>query len=282
VSSWRISNDWDEFAFAALDYLAVEPEQNTLAITTLDGVISGRFRDPPPTFGWHRGGSSIDGAFLITPPHVLILVGDDQIGSDLGRRLRGDGFIVPGVNAVPDAANAFCSTYLQDGELAAELVERMLLYRLEDLVDPPISATGAGRLATGERFDLCLRWFEEMRAEVGGGVGGDLSDLVDRRIASRLVWLWETDGEPVSLAARSPDAAGVARIGPVYTPPHRRRRGFASAVTYVCARDALDRGSTSVVLFTDRANPTSNAIYQTIGFRPIGERAVMLFRPRTI
>ncbi|MDP9319178.1 MAG: hypothetical protein M3O94_08950, partial [Actinomycetota bacterium] len=60
---------------------------------------------------------------------------------------------------------------------------------------------------------------------------------------------------------------GVTRVGPVYTPPEHRRRGYGAAVTAACTRDALDHAE-DVVLFTDLANPTSNSIYQQIGYRP--------------
>lgn len=279
-AAWRCGGNWDEFAAVARDYLTVEPERNTLAITVLDTVISGRFRDPPPTFGWRRRASSVDGAFLMTPPHELIVVASPEVAASLGRRLRSDRFAVPGVNAEPDVAWAFCSTYLDESTGHAELQTHMLLYRLEELTEPPFRPKGVARAAKGGEFDLCLRWFTEMRAEAGGPVG-DQRDLVRVRISGGLVWLWESDDEVVSLASRAPDAAGVARIGPVYTPPRWRGRGFGSAVTHACAADALEQGASAVVLFTDLANPTSNAIYQAIGFRAIGERVVIGFRADT-
>jgi ribosomal protein S18 acetylase RimI-like enzyme len=273
---WQISDDWDEFSSVARPYLASEPERNTLPITVLDAVISGRFRVPPPTFGWHRSGSSIDGAALMTPPFELILATSPDQAAALGHQLRDDDFAVPGVNAEPDLADAFSSAYLEDSRATSVLKTQMLLYRLGRLVEPPSAADGAGRIANSGDFELCLNWFNEMRAEVEGTTG-DQSDLVHRRLDAGLVWLWEAAGEAVSLASRAPEAAGVARIGPVYTPPRSRRRGFASAVTHACARDALEQGASSVVLFTDLSNPTSNSIYQTIGFRPIGERVVLEF-----
>lgn len=277
-TAWHVGHDWNEFASVARSFLSAEPERNTLPITVLDAVIAGRFRDGPPTFGWHHDTSSIDGAFLVTPPFELIIAAASAGAAALGAQLRRDGFEVPGVNSERDVAAAFCSTYLADDAARAELQTHMLLYRLEQLIAPPIAVVGESRVASGADFHLCLDWFNEMRAEVGGGVTGDQSDFVHRRIEAGLVRLWKSDDEVVSLASRAPDTAGVARIGPVYTPPRSRRRGFASAVTHACARDALDGGARSVVLFTDLANPTSNAIYQTIGFRAIGERVVLRFR----
>lgn len=106
----------------------------------------------------------------------------------------------------------------------------------------------------------------------------DVESAVRDRVSSGLLWVWEgADGAPVSLAARNRTAAGVARVGPVYTPPEHRRRGYGTAVTAACTRDALDRGTDNVVLFTDLANPTSNAIYQQISFRPLCDHKFVSF-----
>jgi predicted GNAT family acetyltransferase len=90
--------------------------------------------------------------------------------------------------------------------------------------------------------------------------------------------LWEVDGVPVSMAGGSRAVAGVVRIVGVYTPAGWRRRGYAGAVTVAVSRAALAAGATGVVLFTDLTNPTSNALYQRLGYRPVQDRTVLLFR----
>jgi predicted GNAT family acetyltransferase len=80
-----------------------------------------------------------------------------------------------------------------------------------------------------------------------------------------------------AIAARNRTAAGVARVAPVYTPPEQRRHGYGTAVTAACTRDALGQDAEHVVLFTDLANPTSNAIYQQIGYRPVRDQQVIHF-----
>jgi predicted GNAT family acetyltransferase len=73
----------------------------------------------------------------------------------------------------------------------------------------------------------------------------------------------------------------MARVGPVYTPPALRRRGYAGAATAAASQAALDAGARVVVLYTDLANPTSNALYQRLGHRPVEDRVVMSFAPAT-
>ncbi|MFE3618143.1 GNAT family N-acetyltransferase, partial [Streptomyces anulatus] len=75
-------------------------------------------------------------------------------------------------------------------------------------------------------------------------------------------------GQPVTLVARQAAVLGWARTGPVYTPPRFRGNGFASALTATVAGRIRAEGA-DACLFTDLANPTSNKIYQRIGFEPV-------------
>jgi predicted GNAT family acetyltransferase len=68
-----------------------------------------------------------------------------------------------------------------------------------------------------------------------------------------------------------------SRIGPVYTPPDLRRRGYASAVVAAASQAQLDAGARFCFLFTDLANPTSNRIYQAIGYEPVRDVEVYTF-----
>jgi predicted GNAT family acetyltransferase len=89
--------------------------------------------------------------------------------------------------------------------------------------------------------------------------------------------LWEVDGVPVATASRTPTVAAMARIALVYTAPEHRGRGYGGAVTAAATRAARDAGAAEVVLFTDLANPTSNALYPRLGYRPVGDRLVLSF-----
>jgi hypothetical protein len=59
------------------------------------------------------------------------------------------------------------------------------------------------------------------------------------------------------------------RIGPVYTPPEHRRRGYGSAVTAAVSARHLSAGRRFCFLYTDLENSTSNKIYVDIGYEPV-------------
>lgn len=85
---------------------------------------------------------------------------------------------------------------------------------------------------------------------------------------------------PVSLAGVTRQVVGMIRVGPVYTPPGFRGHGYASAVTAAASQRAREAGAKEVLLYTDLANPTSNSIYQQIGYRPVEDRVVLAFSVR--
>ena len=102
-----------------------------------------------------------------------------------------------------------------------------------------------------------------------------LADAVGR-IATGCLWLWEDGGEPVSMVYASPAHGGVSRISLVYTPSRLRRRGYASACVAAASAIQTDLGH-RCMLFTDLANPTSNDIYQAVGYRRCGDAVQVCF-----
>ena len=91
------------------------------------------------------------------------------------------------------------------------------------------------------------------------------------------ICLWDHEGDVVSLAAFGGETPNGMRIGPVYTPPERRRRGYASAITAALSEQLLASGRRFCFLYTDLANPTSNRIYRAIGYEHVCDSAEIVF-----
>ncbi|TDC75379.1 GNAT family N-acetyltransferase, partial [Streptomyces hainanensis] len=152
------------------------------------------------------------------------------------------------------------------------------LYRLAALRPPQVPPPGRSRAATPEDRALLIDWTDGFLHDVGdaGASPQAVAALVDDRLAHRGVDIWTApDGAPVAMAHLTRLVAGQARVANVYTPPEHRGHGYASALTAAVSRRALDAGAGEVVLFTDLANPTSNAIYQRIGYRPVLDRVAL-------
>jgi predicted GNAT family acetyltransferase len=98
------------------------------------------------------------------------------------------------------------------------------------------------------------------RSEPGEGVRN--------RIAQEQLYVWDHDG-PVSMAAWTGKTPTGVRIAYVYTPPSLRGKGYATANVAHLTKLMLERGNAFCCLYTDLANPTSNAIYARIGYRGV-------------
>ena len=81
-------------------------------------------------------------------------------------------------------------------------------------------------------------------------------------------WILLRDSEPVSLSgfnARLPD---MVQIGPVWTPPEHRNRGYARTLVAMTLQKAKQCGVKKSILFTD--NPAAAKAYEAVGFQQIG------------
>jgi uncharacterized protein len=125
-------------------------------------------------------------------------------------------------------------------------------------------------LATPKERVLLLDWFRAFANEIGEVVRVNPEEFVDGGIQRGSIYLWvDGGGRPVSWAGGSQVLPTFARVGPVYTPPEFRRRGYASACVAKLSQRLLDQGCQQCFLFTDQANPTSNHIYRLIGYQPV-------------
>ena len=179
-----------------------------------------------------------------------------------------------GVTASPELALLFTDLWQQHTGHQCVRWEQQRIYQLE-VVKPVSGIPGSLRPASRRDSALLVSWMGAFFAE---GLQRPLSvstaeDWVERlfRDSRREMYFWEVDGVPVSQVGCTGRTPHGRRVGPVYTPPELRSRGYASAATAALSQLLLDRGCRYCFLFTDLANPTSNHIYQQIGYQPIAD-----------
>jgi GNAT superfamily N-acetyltransferase len=197
----------------------------------------------------------------------------------LARDLATAGHGVTGVNAGQETAAAFTAAWRDRTGDAVAVRRRMRLFRLAQLVPPAPGPGGNARLATGTDQDLLAEWFGAFALEVGDDPAHDHRAEVGKRLGYGGITVWEAGGAPVCVAGLTRAVGGMARVGPVYTPPALRGRGYAGAATAAVSQAALDAGVREVVLYTDLANPVSNALYERLGYRAVEDRVVLAFAP---
>jgi RimJ/RimL family protein N-acetyltransferase len=198
----------------------------------------------------------------------------------LAGRLAALGLTLPYVSADHGTATAFAEAWQRHTGAVPTLGKRIRLYRLGTLTPPEPRPEGAGRAAGERDHEHVVRWCGEFCEAVGEAPAVDAGSWPGSRFADKRFTYWETpDGTPVSMAGSTAMVGGMVRVDPVYTPARLRGHGYAAAVTVEVSRAALAAGATDVVLFADPANPTSNALYQRIGYVPLTEWAVYDFAP---
>lgn len=279
----RRYQDPDEFRAAVSDLLGADPVRHTLALTVMNRFLTDEPQPQPLVpvmLSLHRGGELV-GATLRTPPWPLIasaLPLDAML--PLAEVLAEIDPGLPGVNGPRDRAEPFATAWAATTGAGVREAMAGRLYELGDLT-PPVTE-GHCRFATEEDLPLLVTWRIDFQLEAIGRERqpGDSESLLRRAMAvGDGMPLWEVDGKVVAWANASAPIDNMCRIGPVYTPPEHRGHGYGSAVTAAASQWALDAGAEHVLLFTDLANPTSNSIYQKIGYRRVYDSTELEFTP---
>ena len=262
---WHLTDDIDDFLPVAGAFLRSRPALHTMPLTTLTKVPTGLLLGRLEEAGAVR-------AICYRRPSSdrLTLTSVSPARADaLAAHLAGLGRTFGGVTAEHDTATAFAAAWQRHTGAAAVPGVRVRLYRLGTLTSPGPLPAGRGRLLGEPDRAQIIRWCADFATAVGETPA---ATWADSRYADKHFTFWETtDGTPVSIAGATSMIGGMIRVDPVYTPAHLRGRGYAGAVTVEVSRAALAAGATDVVLFTNPANPTSNALYQRIGYVPIAD-----------
>ncbi|HEX8303417.1 MAG TPA: GNAT family N-acetyltransferase [Jatrophihabitans sp.] len=277
---WSFTDDPHRYAEHVLDLLTARPDVHTVPLTVLETLRAGqRFSDVAPLFGWYGAAGEITGAISMTPPYGVLLAelppgSEDELAAGIRERAAE----VPDTMGTVDAAGRFAASWTAGTGLRTEVAMRQRVYTLDGLRPPTPPPAGRARAAVPADLDVVMDWVTRFHLEAEASAATPQPEMYLRRIELGLLWLWlDEQARPVSMASRNVTVAGVSRIGPVYTPPDSRRRGYGAAVTAACTQDALDCGARQVVLFTDEANPTSNGIYQQLGYRALDDRLILRF-----
>jgi predicted GNAT family acetyltransferase len=261
-------------------FLLTDEPRHNLAL----GILSFALEYPdvyPEVRGWVvRERGSVVGAAVQTPPYNLVLA-RPRLPRALEAIARAITEELPGVVGGVPEVDAFAELWLARHAVTATTRLDHRIYSLRAVV-PPQCVGGALRLAGPADRELVLAWLTAFTEEALHGMDdpGRIERSVDARLGgagSGGIGLWEVGGEPVSLAGFGGPTPNGLRIGPVYTPPERRGRGYGSAVTAAVSQLALERGKRFCFLYTDLANPTSNAIYMRIGYQPVCDSREIAF-----
>jgi uncharacterized protein len=282
----RTFTDPSEFLSAAGPLLLADEARHNLLLG-----LAGTLRDRPGYYDEFRlwvveDDGRATAAALQTPPFNLVLAqpaGDAAVDA-LADAIADAGIDLPGVVAALPEADRFADAWEPRRGTARRQRRAQRIYSVRR-VRPPAGVSGAPRVATLEDRPLLLSWVGAFANEAHGDDPAPGDDDPAKHVDARLsaenggFLLWEDHGEPVSLAGWGGPTPNGMRVGPVYTPPERRSRGYGSAVTAALSEQQLAAGRRFCFLYTDLANPTSNKIYVDIGYEPVCDSVDYAFGP---
>jgi len=215
---------------------------------------------------------AVAGAAMMTPPHKVALSQMTRDGAVdlLIQDIRRWPSAPPGVHAPEPLCTRVAAAWTRVTGQRCERLLRARMYQLE-LVRAPVGVPGRLRAATAADRPILVAWIRAFAEEaLGDRTAEEAAETVTRRLREPTggFVLWEDDG-PRTLAGYSGPTPHGIRVGPVYTPPAHRRRGYGSACVAGLSQSLLDRGYRFCFLLADAANPAANLIYQRIGYEPV-------------
>jgi predicted GNAT family acetyltransferase len=253
-----------------------------------NGLVLGLLASPPATMTAAPTWVSVDGAdgpvavAMRTPPfNLLLALAPEHAIEPLVGALAARGAELPGVTGPAQVTRAFAERWSRVRGVTATVTMKQGLYDLTKVVPPDPPAPGALRVAGADAVDLVASWFAgaavDMRLPAYEREW--LPKSAAARVAGGALFLWEHEGVPASMASLQGATPRGIRVSFVYTPPELRGRGYASACVAAVSERALASGKRFCTLYTDLANPTTNSIYQRVGYRRIGESVMVAFAP---
>jgi GNAT superfamily N-acetyltransferase len=247
-------------------HLAGDPVRHNLVLT----VLENRAAHPEPGRYWVVADDERTVGVALQSPLTFAAtctpMAADAVAAAVDAIAAAD-VALPGLVGDALTAARFAGQWTERTGTAAWPIQGQRLYEVDRVV-PARPTGGRARVADVDDLALVTEWFEAFADEIGEH-RDDVGPLVARRVESGQVWLWE-DGSPVGFAALSAPVEGVSRIGPVYTPPERRGRGYGSALVATVSA-AVRAAGTRCALYAELGNPSANAIYRSLGYRAVAE-----------
>ncbi len=170
---------------------------------------------------------------------------------------------------VTPSVDALIRQYATLSGRSCKIAVRLRVFQIEHATWPT-PVTGAMRLCMPDDRETLAQYLADFDEEIGEASLDPSIKLADRLIADRKIFFW-TDPHPVAIAGWAGPTPNGIRINSVYTPRKHRSKGYASNLVAHLTHHLLTQGRKYCFLFTDQANPTSNSIYQKLGYRPISD-----------
>jgi predicted GNAT family acetyltransferase len=272
-----------EFLIQTEALRAADPFRTNIIGSVASSVANGS-RTYERCFWWIITSASgeVIGAAMRTGPHGMVLTSmPKEALRELAQLVSQHDPDLPEIAGPAGVITEFLEAYRQtETDQSKRLFEESgheLLYTLTHLHIP--SVAGVMENATREDYKKIYAWYVEFGNEAGL-LMPNLEESIEDGLNRGSLRFWRLENEIVSMAGHAPlvitPSGTIGRIGPVYTPPIHRRHGYAGVLTAHLSQELMNQG-VRVMLFTDAENPTSNSVYQKIGYELLDENKKFKF-----
>jgi predicted GNAT family acetyltransferase len=265
-------NSVSNFLDHAGDLLYQHEAVNSLMLGLCEGMLAQAPKTAPLLMRVIENNKTVSAAIQTPPMNLIITYSNPEQLELLATTLKEKDANFTGVVGPAQESESFASIWTSVSGKQKKLGMGQKIYKIEEVAFPK---NVAGEFAVIGKSDLelfcswVLAFAKECLPPTDQRDEKQWREFSERGIEKQTGHFWIVDGEPVAMAITSrPTKQGVSISG-VYTPPKHRKKGYASAVVAHLSQKMLDSGKKFCVLYTDLTNPTSNKIYQNVGYREV-------------
>ncbi len=263
-----------EFFKQVKPFLNDFPVENNLIYGILERIVKNPqiYGEDAPVLALVRDHDNIVLVSIRTPPWNTILSYTEHLDAvdAFTEELAKKDPQTPGILGPKPAVQRFKHIWVELKNAKVEMGMNERIYKLTE-VNPETIGDHEFIIARRKHKSLIRQWGYEFIKEALPETPLEQIERSLDRVAKQIdqgkIYFLLDNGKPVSMV-RDASMEYCGRINYVYTPPELRKRGYATECVAKISKKLLETYD-YCVLFTDLANPTSNSIYQTIGYKPI-------------
>lgn len=263
----------DAFAKIVTPFLEENEDKFSLFLGVLKGIKAGAYENPYMATIEENG--KLLAIFQMTPPHPLniIFVDENQISTCIDlciSELTKHAVPVESIISVKEWAVLFAQKWQEKTDGNFSLMMDQGLYRLDQVEESLEMSPGKWRYAAISDAQLIEKWYSQFEQDTGLSVTApeEIKKRVKNMLDGKEVFFWEDQGEVVSMMKKSRPTTNGITVSLVFTPAEKRKKGYGRTLVATVSRELLKEFE-FCVLYTDMLNPTSNKIYQEIGYKKL-------------